>query len=669
MAGTITHNWNGSILTITSDSGTSSMDLKGPEGKIGIRGPQGPAGDDGVSPSISVRDGGDNYILTISTKTATSSHTIPKGTNIEDWDQVTKVKFANNISPYLKDYILSLVGQGGGSGGDTPGGDDSGDTPGGDVGGGDTVIETENLTVAGYCSASAYPTMNPNANGETYTGDWTGWNLKDASTETSGNYFIVYFGQQIAGGVVNIEYDSTILTKLEMKMILVSTPFVPVFGTATNYHFDKLVCAGKYSGTEGDITIDTLGNDAVSVILTGSSSIRIPDGYYPIIYFRRVASVITDETINSNALFSKWVYDNVSITCNTAPAAVATGLSFDDDYAMDYGVSTMSLRTDTSTTTKVDIDKAYAGIIEAAKNEWLLEANGNINKIPLIIHTDQHGYLRTSALFDYIAEIVNWYDIGKVINLGDTANAWIDEDTENIGTECVALEKYLEAMKSVPYSKRIEVFGNHDTWGNHPDGTGRYTPQNHLYRYFRNIYARRADNYGNFVVQDNNYNVKYVAVSGFAYDTAKGGYSHFIIPSDSIDWIISELEKADGYDVIILSHIPLTTVNFKQINDLWIARKNKTSGSVTDEYGITHTFDFSGCDGELLCALHGHMHNNGHEYVGDVLLSAWFDAYYISPKAIHFVLVDRENRELNVWNVDDTPQYQNYQVSFDKPAE
>lgn len=38
----ISHSWNGTVLTITSDSGTSSADLKG---DIGIRGPQGPAGD------------------------------------------------------------------------------------------------------------------------------------------------------------------------------------------------------------------------------------------------------------------------------------------------------------------------------------------------------------------------------------------------------------------------------------------------------------------------------------------------------------------------------------------------------------------------------------------------------------------------------------------------
>lgn len=42
MAGTITHTWNGSVLTITSDSGTSSANLIGPTG------PRGPQGEPGV---------------------------------------------------------------------------------------------------------------------------------------------------------------------------------------------------------------------------------------------------------------------------------------------------------------------------------------------------------------------------------------------------------------------------------------------------------------------------------------------------------------------------------------------------------------------------------------------------------------------------------------------
>lgn len=40
----ITHYWNGSVLTVTSDSGTSAANLQGPKGDTGPRGPQGPAG-------------------------------------------------------------------------------------------------------------------------------------------------------------------------------------------------------------------------------------------------------------------------------------------------------------------------------------------------------------------------------------------------------------------------------------------------------------------------------------------------------------------------------------------------------------------------------------------------------------------------------------------------
>ncbi len=49
----ISHKWNGTVLTITSDSGTSSADLKGEKGDTGIRGAQG-------APGIS--NGNDGYI-------------------------------------------------------------------------------------------------------------------------------------------------------------------------------------------------------------------------------------------------------------------------------------------------------------------------------------------------------------------------------------------------------------------------------------------------------------------------------------------------------------------------------------------------------------------------------------------------------------------------------
>ena len=45
----IKHKWNGTVLTITSDSGTSSADLKGEKGDDGARGAQGIAGKDAIT--------------------------------------------------------------------------------------------------------------------------------------------------------------------------------------------------------------------------------------------------------------------------------------------------------------------------------------------------------------------------------------------------------------------------------------------------------------------------------------------------------------------------------------------------------------------------------------------------------------------------------------------
>jgi len=46
--GNIYHEWNGTVLTITSDSGTSSCDLKGDKGDTGVRGAQGVKGEIGI---------------------------------------------------------------------------------------------------------------------------------------------------------------------------------------------------------------------------------------------------------------------------------------------------------------------------------------------------------------------------------------------------------------------------------------------------------------------------------------------------------------------------------------------------------------------------------------------------------------------------------------------
>lgn len=75
----VTHSWNGTVLTVTSKSGTSSADLKGEDGKDGANGKDGSNGKDGISATHSWN----GTTLTITSASGTSSANL-KGADGKD---------------------------------------------------------------------------------------------------------------------------------------------------------------------------------------------------------------------------------------------------------------------------------------------------------------------------------------------------------------------------------------------------------------------------------------------------------------------------------------------------------------------------------------------------------------------------------------------------------
>lgn len=71
-----THSWNGTVLTVTSASGTSSADIKGATGSPGK---DGSAGADGVSPTVAVSKSGKVTTVSITDKNGTKTATINDG--------------------------------------------------------------------------------------------------------------------------------------------------------------------------------------------------------------------------------------------------------------------------------------------------------------------------------------------------------------------------------------------------------------------------------------------------------------------------------------------------------------------------------------------------------------------------------------------------------------
>lgn len=339
----------------------------------------------------------------------------------------------------------------------------------------------------------------------------------------------------------------------------------------------------------------------------------------------------------------------------------------------------------TDTTPNYGLDENFFNAIKDTIDAWQIECGGDYRKIPVIITTDQHN-VTNKGIFDMLGDTLDMYSMSKVINLGDTSSGWEDADTEHLLYKDKNLLNWCESVKAIPLKKQLNVFGNHDT--DYPagkdNGIGRCPiGQARLYQYFPNENARITNNNGWFVIYDNRFNVKYVVISCF--ENQHTGYQlQAPLSTEQINFVIDEFSKNDGYDIVVLSHFPLYSQSTSRISpigetltdtgnyyvenesaffDLINARKNKTNGTINDI-----AFDFSQCETDILCGLHGHTHYDAYEYVGNVdngLMNISFD-YFQKNYTVHFVILDRVNDQLNVWKVDDTATVNNYQIPFDK---
>lgn len=330
----------------------------------------------------------------------------------------------------------------------------------------------------------------------------------------------------------------------------------------------------------------------------------------------------------------------------------------------------------------------YHSIIQQAKNAWATEYGADSSIVPLILTTDQHSYLNTTygkPLYDYLSTLVNWSDVSASLNLGDTCAGKYNTNE---------LNNMLTALANVPKAKQINMMGNHDVWYGDStiDDETFTTAQN---TYFNNSYYNgnvRFENRGNEIMIDSAHGIKYICVACWYFPDEV--YYHYTYPEDAMTWLLQQLSANDGYDIVVLSHIqPLATSRpwhnppvdgneesettstrgysgvapygaTGMFEELLTARKNKISGTVTDSDGITHNYNFSGCTTDILCWLAGHAHTDSYAYDGGDVPVVIFDAYRYDNHPFFFINIDRTNEQLNIWKVDDSPTYYNYQVPF-----
>lgn len=294
-----------------------------------------------------------------------------------------------------------------------------------------------------------------------------------------------------------------------------------------------------------------------------------------------------------------------------------------------------------------------------AKNAMLAETEYSYDKIPFILTTDQHSRLGESQLcgiYRMIAAQLDMQSISKIINLGDVTH---DGDRIN-------LERWKAVSEILPTEKQVNIWGNHD-FGNvvKPD-------QGYLKEFFFSGDSRRGGGNGYFAVCDNDYNVKYLCISNMEYVTDGTSHKNTSMSTQQASWIIRELTANDGYDIILCAHWMLTNqgatkpdgTEFVHADEPFLSnatvlddflqlisdRRTKKAGTFTDDLGVTHAYDFSGCQTELLCGFFGHDHADLYKYLPESILEIEYDKFY-DDNTIYLGYVDRKKRIYKSWKV------------------
>lgn len=275
--------------------------------------------------------------------------------------------------------------------------------------------------------------------------------------------------------------------------------------------------------------------------------------------------------------------------------------------------------------------------------------------IPFFVGTDHHGRG---------VEVHRWLNNHDADTNGmGVMNLNLGDSVTDIFNESELSNVY---ARSWQVKNHIMVFGNHEI-----KMTAEVPNLYDLNRWFISTRGRKfyVGPMGCFTVYDDAHAVKYVCVANYILDA--DGNSTKGLTADAARWLLDELAKNDGYDVVYLQHWPVCTTWKQRTDDaeaadsenhsasynykIWqmlLARKNRQSGTFADVYGGEYSYDFSDCKHELLCCLHGHHHVGGHSIADG--LTAWFGEWLGNDRMCHFGLIDRLNSQVTIWSFDST---------------
>ena len=283
----------------------------------------------------------------------------------------------------------------------------------------------------------------------------------------------------------------------------------------------------------------------------------------------------------------------------------------------------------------------------------------SVSGVPFFLSTDQHGGTLTQHCW-----MANTDPTIKNISLGDTVGDCFNLD---------GIQRVIQQTGGLP--NIIVVPGNHDFKKNTTDAALYPTNYNAINSAFSADGMRKYNRYGYCSIKDESRNVKWLVVQPYVInedpnDTSVAGFL-WKFGTEQAKWLIRELSENDGYDIVILRHAPFegdfigrdgTTRNnadssaaMRELEAMLKARISGGNGTVTDSEGVTHTYQFSDLEGNLLGMLHGHLHQE--VWRTENGLTAYCADGTLHDMSCVFGVFDRHNKKLRIWKFDKLAVY------------
>lgn len=297
---------------------------------------------------------------------------------------------------------------------------------------------------------------------------------------------------------------------------------------------------------------------------------------------------------------------------------------------------------------KAAMDTQYAALLAAYK--------AHPNSVPFFIHSDQHG--RGMEIQRYANNIDTDGMEYASINGGDSV-------VDTFGT--AALEAIYQRIRYI--KNYIGVPGNHD----YKKPTGENVSEYMIRRVFTTTNLERCpirtSSLDCYVAYHPMHAVKFICIDPYDAAGVSSGMGHPYYNDEVTEWLIEELGKADGYDIVVIVHEPfssgltrsrstnypdpLPTPAADSLYSMVKARKQHTSGTFTNTEGNSFSYDFSNTETDVFCVLSGHWHSEAFSDVGG--LTFYIQDWAGSDKyGGTFGLIDRESNLLRIFSFDNS---------------